>query len=83
MTDGAHPPILPTEWHHDLAHVPPNIDLFIRLIVLTWRFSGRMMTGLRTDILKLLIATLVSSEATLYTNYEFTTECLVILNAGR
>ena len=66
MTDGAHPPILPTEWHHDLAHVPPNIDLFIRLIVLTWRFSGRMMTGLRTDILKLLTATVVSSENCLW-----------------
>ena len=66
MTDGAHPPILPTAWHHDLAHVSPNIDQFIRLILFTWRFSRRMLTGPGTGnlkIMKLLIATLVSSES--------------------
>ena len=51
MTNGAHPPVLPTAWSHELAHVPPNIDLCIKLIVLTWRFSHLLMTGPRTDIL--------------------------------
>ncbi len=36
---------IPPSRHHDSAHVPPNIDQFIRLILSTWRFSRQMLTG--------------------------------------
>ena len=54
MTDGPHPPISPTAWHHESAHVPPNIDQFIGLILFTWRFSRRMLTGPGTGDLKII-----------------------------
>ncbi len=54
LTDGPHPLIQPTAWHHDSTHVPPNIDQFIRLILFTWRFSRRMLTGPGTGNLKII-----------------------------